>query len=188
MASKDNLEYVVRFGFPQDLLKHLRQGDLDLVIATLKIVHFDLAYQLLLEEKFWLVGPPDVKIPETYRELHQLETWLKKQSWISYGEELPIIRRFWRQVFGRRMDTTPKLIIPDLRGIRQAVENGMGFSVLPDYLCAQEVREERLTLLLSPERAITNEIWLACRKSEQQTQQTQFFLELVRQKTSTVSL
>jgi DNA-binding transcriptional LysR family regulator len=180
LSPKENLEYVVRFGLPKDLLKSLREGDLDLVISTQKITHFDLDYQLLLEEKFWLVAPPDTKIPEVCSDLNQLEAWLRKQSWISYGEELPIIRRFWRQVFGRRIDTAPKLIIPDLRGIRQAVEYGLGFSVLPDYLCEHTVQEKRLTLILNPERAITNEIWLACRKSGQQAQRTQFLLELLR--------
>lgn len=182
LSPKENLEYVVRFGLPKDLLRQLREGDLDLVISTQKIIHFDLDYQLLLEEKFWLVGPLDIRIPEVCGDLNQLEAWLRKQSWISYGEELPIIRRFWRQVFGRRIDTAPKLIIPDLRGIRQAVEYGLGFSVLPDYLCEHAVQEKRLTLILNPERAITNEIWLACRKSERQAQRTQFLLELLRQK------
>jgi len=48
--------------------------------------------------------------------------------------------RFWRVVFGRIIDVQPKLIIPDLRVIRQAVDSGFGFSVLPDYLCADWVK------------------------------------------------
>ncbi|MEG4346049.1 hypothetical protein QUB70_22610 [Microcoleus sp. A003_D6] len=51
-----------------------------------------------------------------------------------------IARRFWRAVFGRRIDVQPKLIIPDFRAIGQAVECGFGFSVLPDYLCADWVK------------------------------------------------
>ena len=62
--------------------------------------------------------------------------------------------RFWRVVFGRRIDVQPKLIIPDLRAIRQAIESGFGFSVLPDYLCADWVKENRLTLVLKPEYAV----------------------------------
>jgi DNA-binding transcriptional LysR family regulator len=48
--------------------------------------------------------------------------------------------RFWRMVFGRIIDVQPKLIIPDLSAIRQAVESEFGFSVLPDYLCADWVK------------------------------------------------
>jgi DNA-binding transcriptional LysR family regulator len=43
-------------------------------------------------------------------------------------------------VFGRIIDVQPKLIIPDLSAIRQAVESEFGFSVLPDYLCADWVK------------------------------------------------
>jgi DNA-binding transcriptional LysR family regulator len=68
----------------------------------------------------------------------------------------------------RRIDVQPKLIIPDLRAIRQAVESGFGFSVVPDYLCADWVKENRLTLVLKPEQAVTNRIWLAFRKYERQ--------------------
>ena len=62
--------------------------------------------------------------------------------------------RFWRVVFGRIIDFQPKLIIPDLRAIRQAVESRFCFSVLPDYLCADRVKENRLTLVLKPEYAV----------------------------------
>jgi DNA-binding transcriptional LysR family regulator len=85
--------------------------------------------------------------------------------------------RFWRVVFGRIIDVQPKLIIPDLRAIRQAVESGFCFSVLPDYLCADWVKENRLTLVLKPAQAVTNRIWLAFRKSERQLPKIKWMLE-----------
>lgn len=81
-------------------------------------------------------------------------------------------------VFGRRIDVQPKLIIPDLRAIRQAVECGFGFSVLPDYLCADWVKANRLTLVLKPTQAVTNRIWLAFRKSERQLPKIKRMLEI----------
>jgi DNA-binding transcriptional LysR family regulator len=63
-------------------------------------------------------------------------------------------------------------IIPDLRGIRSAIASGLGYSVLPDYLCQEWITEEKLALILKPIKAVTNQIWLAYRKSERQSQQT----------------
>jgi DNA-binding transcriptional LysR family regulator len=80
-------------------------------------------------------------------------------------------------VFGRIIDVQPKLIIPDLRAIGQAVECGFGFSVLPDYLCADVVTENRLTLVLKPMQAVTNRIWLAFRKYEIQLPKIKRMLE-----------
>ncbi len=141
----------------------------------------DIEYQPLFDESFWLVGPPALTIPVSTELLQEdltvLEHWLRKQPWIAYSEELPIIRRFWRVVFGRRINTNPKLIIPDLRLIRQAVEHGYGFSVLPDYLCQDWLETKRLTPILKPGKIVSNHIWLAYRKSERQTHRTKLVLE-----------
>ena len=98
---------------------------------------------------------------------------------IAYSEELPIIRRFWRVVFGRRLDVVPRLILPDLQMIRQAIISGFGFSVLPDYLCEEMVNAKALTLILKPADAVSNQIWLAYRKSERQSQRIQLLLDLL---------
>ncbi|GAA6617759.1 LysR substrate-binding domain-containing protein [Scytonema sp. NUACC26] len=56
---------------------------------------------------------------------------------------------------------------------------GLGYSVLPDYLCKEWIAENRLTLVLKPTLAVTNHIWLAYRKSERQSQQTAMLLNLL---------
>ncbi|NMG08915.1 LysR substrate-binding domain-containing protein [Brasilonema sp. UFV-L1] len=93
---------------------------------------------------------------------------------------MPIIRRFWRVIFGRRIDVNPKLVIPDLRGIRQAITYGFGFSMLPDYLCQEWVQTNQLTLILKPAKSVTNHIWLAFRKSERQAQKIKMMLGIFR--------
>jgi DNA-binding transcriptional LysR family regulator len=108
-----------------------------------------------------------------------LEQWLKTQPLIAYSEELPIIRRFWRMVFGRRLDIVPALVLPDLRMIRESIAAGLGFSVLPDYLCTEMVATQDLTLLLKPSAPITNQIWLTYRKSARQSRQIVLLLELL---------
>lgn len=173
-----NNSYMVKFGLSQELIEQLIQGNLDFVVSTVKIKKADIVYQPLFKENFWLVGASDLEIPNYQESLSILESWIKTQPIIAYSEELPIIRRFWRIVFNKRIDVNPKLIIPDLRGIRQAVEYGLGCSILPDYLCENWVQENRLQLILNPVKAVTNEIWLAFSKSNIQMPQTQFLREL----------
>jgi DNA-binding transcriptional LysR family regulator len=57
-----------------------------------------------------------------------------------------------------------------LRSIRSAIGHGLGYSILPDYLCEKWVTDRRLTLILKPSKAVTNSIWLVYRKSERQSQ------------------
>lgn len=174
--------YTIRFGLAQELVEQLLAGQLDAVIATQKITQSGLDYQLIFTENFWLVAPPNTVIPISQEILQtdvtQLEQWLRGQVWIAYGEDLPIVRRFWRVVFGRRMDIKPRLILPDLRGIRQAIASGFGFSVLPDYLCETWIKENKLTLILKPVNAITNQIWLVTRKSDRSLQPTKLLIAL----------
>ncbi|HEY9647202.1 MAG TPA: LysR family transcriptional regulator [Chroococcidiopsis sp.] len=165
----------VQFGLVQDLIERLLAEDIDCAIATQKIAKPELEYQPIFEEHFWLVGPPSNKeaiAPNSLpSDLAALEQWLKPQPWIAYSEDLPIIRRFWRVTFGRRLDVNPQFVIPDLRSIRAAIAQGLGYSVLPDYLCPEWIASNRLRLILNPTPAVTNSIWLAYRKSERHSQQ-----------------
>lgn len=166
--------FAIRFGLVQELIEQLLTNQIDCAIATQKIAKPEIEYQLIFEESFWLVGPPNPTIPlsqtEMQSDLTALEQWLKPQPWITYSEDLPIIRRFWRVIFGRRLDVNPQIVIPDLRSIREAIAQGLGYSVLPDYLCEDWVADNRLTLILKPTQAVTNQIWLAYRKKERQSQ------------------
>jgi DNA-binding transcriptional LysR family regulator len=166
---------VTRFGLAQELIEQLLSNQIDCAIATQKILNSAIEYHPIFEESFWLVASPNVTIEET--DLATVEQWLKQQTWIAYSEDLPIIRRFWRVVFGQRLEVHPQLVIPDLRTIRDAVSQGFGYSILPDYLCADWIAENRLTLILKPEKAVTNQIWLAYRKSERRSQPVEFLLK-----------
>lgn len=183
LPQAENLLYRIRLGLAQDLIEQLLKGQLDVVVATQKITRSELEYQLVHKENFWLVAPPETVIPVALGSLQvdltSLEQWLRGQPLIAYSEELPIIRRFWRIVFGRRLDVLPRLVLPDLQMIRQAIAAGFGFSVLPDYLCEEMVNSGALTLILKPTDAVSNQIWLASRKSERQSQKIQLLLDLL---------
>jgi DNA-binding transcriptional LysR family regulator len=104
--------------------------------------------------------------------------WLRNVDWISYSQELPIIRRFFRVAFGVRIEINPKWIIPDLRLIRDAIALGFGFSVLPDYLCQEWVDSQRLNLIYQPIKPVTNQIWLAFRKRDRTSQKVKMLLDM----------
>ncbi|MFK8181847.1 MAG: LysR family transcriptional regulator [Phormidesmis sp.] len=172
---KDEVMLKVSFGLAKGLIERLVNEDIDGAIATQKIPTPSIEYHPIFTESFWLVGPPNLELPFSPDSLRPdsraLTQWLEAQPWISYSEELPIIRRFWRVVFGQRLTVNPQFVIPDLRGIRRAVAAGLGYSVLPDYLCTPFISQKRITPILQPSKAVTNTLWLAYRKAERQSQQ-----------------
>jgi DNA-binding transcriptional LysR family regulator len=183
LPQAENLLYRIQFGLAKDLIQQLLAGQIDAAIATEKIVRSELEHQSIYEENFWLVAPPETEIPipaeQLQVDLTALEQWLRERPLIAYSEELPIVRRFWRVVFGRRLDTVPQLVLPDLRMICQAVSAGLGYSVLPDYLCEDRVNSNTLKLILKPTPAVTNQIWLSYRRAERQSPRIELLLNLL---------
>ncbi len=53
--------------------------------------------------------------------------------------------------------------MPDLRGVLSAVKSGAGISVLPSYLCQEELACGEIVPLLEPEIPPINTLYLAAR-------------------------
>ncbi|MED3930884.1 LysR substrate-binding domain-containing protein [Priestia megaterium] len=85
---------------------------------------------------------------------------LHNQRWISYGLELPIIRRFWRQHFKKRPEIQPHHVIPNLQTVLKAIQHHMGISLLPRYLIQEALREKKVKIELE-HLAVKNQIFLA---------------------------
>jgi DNA-binding transcriptional LysR family regulator len=183
LPQAENLMYRVQVGLASTLIESLLEGQLDAVIATQQVPRAELEYQLIAEENFWLVASPAIAVPIApeilQTDLTPLDQWIRTLPLVAYSEELPIIRRFWRVVFGSRLDVVPRLVLPDLQMIRQALVAGFGYSVLPDYLCESMVASNQLTLVLKPVNAVANQLWLAYRKSERQSYRVGLLLEFL---------
>ncbi|MFE2100925.1 MULTISPECIES: LysR family transcriptional regulator [unclassified Streptomyces] len=141
----------VATGLTEPLLDELRAGRHDLVIATARPRGRTLHAVPLADEEFVLVAAPVWAERLTDRLPAEGPAALHSVPLITYAEDLPIARRYWRHVFGRRLSCTAAVTVPDLRGVLAAVLAGAGFSVLPRYLCADELASGALVELLAPE-------------------------------------
>nr|WP_229911359.1 LysR family transcriptional regulator [Streptomyces aurantiogriseus] len=141
----------VATGLTDPLLDELRAGRHDLVIATTRPRGRTLTATPLTDEEFVLVAAPvraerlgDGPAAGLPAALHSLPL-------ITYAEDLPIARRYWRHVFGRRLSSPAAVTVPDLRGVLAAVVAGAGFTVLPRYLCLDELASGALVALHEPD-------------------------------------
>ncbi|MFJ4201026.1 LysR family transcriptional regulator [Streptomyces sviceus] len=136
-------------GLTEPLLDDLRAGRHDLVIATFRPRGRTLTALPLNDEEFVLVAAPAwaqrIGAPE------HLAAALNGVPLVAYADDLPIVRRYWRHVFGRRLVRQPALTMPDLNGVKAAVVGGTGFTVLPRYLCTEELTSGALVLLHAPD-------------------------------------
>lgn len=152
----------VTFGLSDALLAELGAGGHDLVISAVRPRLAGISAVALVDEEFALVGAPhwghlargDPADPTR---------WAGVPT-IAYAEHLPIIRRFWLTVFGRRpAEVEPWATVPDLRTIAAMVQAGLGVSVLPTYLVEEELADGRLVRLADPDLPPINTLFLAVR-------------------------
>ncbi|MFF8860959.1 LysR family transcriptional regulator [Streptomyces sp. NPDC015139] len=141
----------VATGLTDPLLEELRAGRHDLVIATTRPRGRTVHAVPLADEEFVLVAAPVWAGRVADRTAVEGPAALQDVPLITYAEDLPITRRYWRHVFGRRLSRTADMTVPDLRGVLAAVAAGAGFGVLPRYLCQELLDSGALVALLEPE-------------------------------------
>lgn len=140
-------------GLTDPLLEELRAGRHDLVLSTYRPRGRALASVPLMDEEFVLVTAPSwaERIGGPARIAADGPAALHGVPLVAYAEDVPIVRRYWRHVFGKRLVCHPAVTMPDLNAVRATVEGGAGFSVLPRYLCAAELASGALVLLHDPD-------------------------------------
>ncbi|GGL80451.1 LysR family transcriptional regulator [Streptomyces fumigatiscleroticus] len=163
----EGLKLRMRFGLADDLLATLLDRQVDLILSTVRPRVRGIAATPLVDEEFMLLASERLArdIPRD-RLAADGPAVLEKYPLISYAEVLPIIRRYWLAVFGTRPTVRPALVVPDLRGALAAVKSSAGISVLPTYLCGEELAAGEVVPLLEPEVPPINTLYLVIRQGE----------------------
>ncbi len=141
----------VTTGLADDLLAGLPSGRFDIVLSTVRPRGRAITTTTLTDEEFVLVAAPawaDRLDLALLAEDGPVQ--LAGVPLVAYAEELPLIRRYWRTVFGSRPTGTAAVVIADLRGVPAATMAGAGITVLPKYLCVRELESERFDCCSTP--------------------------------------
>lgn len=157
----------VATGPADGLLADLTAGALDLVVSTVRPRLRGLTAVPLADEEFVLVAAPAVAarvdpdlLPGDPRAA------LAGIPLVAYGEDLPVLRRYWRHVFGQRPPSDPAaVLVADLRAVASAAAAGAGYTALPGYLVREHLADGRLVILHAPDDPPVNTFHLAWRTS-----------------------
>lgn len=154
----------VTLGLADDLLSALHDGQLDLVLSSIRPKRKTIAASTLVDEEFVLVGSPafartidaGLLAEDPVRALAHLPL-------VAYHEDLPIIRRYWRSEFNRRAPNEVSVVVPDLRAVLASVVAGAGVSVLPRYLAEPALGQGSVEILHQPQVQPLNTSFIATR-------------------------
>ncbi|MEU9454105.1 LysR family transcriptional regulator [Streptomyces sp. NPDC048277] len=157
----DGVQLRVAQGLPEPLLEEMRSGRHDLVIATRRPRGRSLPSAPLADEEYVLVANP--AWAERAAADDDVCTALREVPLVTYAEDLPLVRRYWRTVFGRQLTARAAVTVPNLYAVLSAVNAGAGYSVLPRSLCQEYLDSGRLALLHEPEEPPLNTLFLVQR-------------------------
>ncbi|MFE6892040.1 LysR family transcriptional regulator [Streptomyces sp. NPDC057694] len=157
----DGVQLRVTQGLPEPLLDDMRAGRQDLVITTRRPRGRALESVPLADEEYLLVASP--AWAERVERADDLCAALSAVPMVTYAEDLPILRRYWRTVFGKQLTARAAVTVPNLYAVLSAVNAGAGYSVLPRSLCEEYLRADRLALLHDPEEPPLNTLFLVQR-------------------------
>jgi DNA-binding transcriptional LysR family regulator len=155
--------FLIRFhtGNRDRIYSLLHASTADLAITASPPDEHSHGFAKLLTERFLLVLSPEMaaRIGE-----HPSAETLANQPLIAYDEDLPLIRVVWTSMFQIAPTLQAAFTIPDLRIVEKLAIEGHGWTVLPDYLCADALASGRLVEIPPRHAAPTNNLLLTWNK------------------------
>jgi len=155
----------LRIGPIEEQLQALKSGALDLLLAHDKPGYKSLKWEPVYAETLILVAAPRwanrVKGPVRAGEAAAA---LEGVPFLACDEECRPLARYFKAVFGREAPEAI-LVVNDLRAVLAAAIEGLGATVLPDYLCEAALNRGELIQLHHPENPPTTSLCLVRKPS-----------------------
>lgn len=167
--SKLPFNLIIKFGDYPAMQHDLDKGVLDMIVTPRRGDEKNLEYQPFSKERIVLVGGPqqDVKPFLAFIKKQQKKeamAWLKAQMWYSTAADMEHLKRFWHLNFGCNLEFKPNYIVPNISSIIRCLGCGTGLSVVPDFLCREEIDAGKLKLVWEGYQPIENTLFFGTRK------------------------
>lgn len=160
---------IIKFGEYPQMLNDLDKGLLDLIVTPQKGIQKNLEFKAFSRERIVLVcgAKTNIKTLSTLlknKQFTEAEQWLKQQTWYSTAADMEHLKRFWQLNFNQHPDFKPNYIVPNISSIVRCLSNGSGFSIIPDFLCREEMASGKVKLAWEGEHMIENTLYFGKRK------------------------
>ncbi|MFC0515920.1 LysR family transcriptional regulator [Mucilaginibacter angelicae] len=160
---------IIKFGEYPEMLADLDSGILDLIVTPHKGDYKTLEYKPFFKERIVVLAgaqTPTAAFNELLKtkDLNQIQTWLKAQTWYGSSGDMEHLRRFWHINFGKRPDFKPNFIVPNMGSIIRCLSDGKGIAVIPDFLSKKERDSGNIKLLWEGYNLIENTLYFGTRK------------------------
>ncbi len=161
---------IIRFGEYQQMLQDLDNGLLDLIITPHKGTQPNLSYREFAKERIVLITGMNTEILPIQsllkkRELKDAIAILKQGLWYSTSADMDHLLNFWRKHFGEHPDFSPNFIVPNISSIIRCLSEGEGFAVVPDFLCEEAIRSNKIKIVWEGDEPLENTLYFGTREN-----------------------
>ncbi|MBK0032573.1 LysR family transcriptional regulator [Erwinia sp. S43] len=138
----DDLRFQVVTGNRKKIYASLIEGTSQIGFTTSRPDQQRFGYEEIGKEKLVIVASASAA-----REISQSKNVLDalcKLPLITYDEQLPLIREVFQGMPQILAALRPFLTVPDLRILERMIKQDVGWTVMPEYLCAQSIKDEQI--------------------------------------------
>lgn len=167
---------IISFGEYPKMQHELDNGQLDLIITPQKGNQQNLEYKPFSKERIVLIAGSKTDTSEVEQLLVAGKTadvaaLLKQQLWYSTAADMEHLKSFWLKHFGEHPDFSPNFIVPNISSIIRCLSGGVGYSVVPDFLCSEETASGKIKVIWEGFQPLENTLYFGTRKKTMYQQQ-----------------
>lgn len=160
---------IIKFGEYPQMQQDLDNGLLDLIITPQKGDQQNLLYRSFSKERIVLVAGSKTDTTEletliAQDKMTEAASLLKQQLWYSTTADMEHLKNFWLKHFGEHPDFSPNYIVPNISSIIRCLSDGTGFSIVPDFLCAEAIASGKIKLIWQGYSPLENTLYFGTRK------------------------
>jgi len=160
---------IIKFGEYPQMQQDLDNGLLDLIITPQKGNQQNLQYEAFSKERIVLIAgcQTDTSTLESLlndNKIKEAAQLLKKQLWYSTAADMDHLKKYWSTHFGEHPDFSPNYIVPNISSIIRCLSNNTGFSIVPDFLCAEALASGKIKLIWEGTSPVENILYFGTRK------------------------
>ena len=123
----------------------------------------EIAFEPFFEEELTLVTPAHENGGSVYDEADPDQ--LAEGPFVAFTNDMPVVRRYFREAYGLELQKNPSVVVPDLRAVAAAVAAGAGISVLPKHL-VESLADPRIVTIEPPAPVKPESVFLAYRSGK----------------------
>ena len=178
---------IIKFGEYPQMQQDLDNGLLDLIITPQKGSQQNLQYESFSRERIVLIAgsKTDTSFLDTLLQqerIHEAATFLKQQMWYSTAADMDHLKNFWSRNFGEHPDFSPNYIVPNISSIIRCLSDTAGFSVVPDFLCAEAIASGKIKQVWEGIVPVENTLYFGTRKKTIYQKEIDQLEELLKEK------